>query len=121
MQHLSVIMTFICKSIKKYLYSYQWLRTYLRFQTDVWGDRDILYYLILYAYAWHKLLACSASQARQLLSSLGNFVFKDYRHCGLRDILPLMKPIGGFNFLGAKYINPWTYMQIHTAIHTESF
>ena len=26
-----------------------------------------------------------------------------------------MKSIGGFNFGGAKYINPWTYMQIHTA------
>ena len=54
-------------------------------------------------------------KARQLLSSWGNFVFKDYRHCGLRDILPLMKPISGFSFLGAKYINPWTYIHIHTA------
>ena len=61
-------MTFICKSIKKYLYWYQWLRTYLRFQTDVWGNRDILYYIILYAYAWYKLLASSASHAGQATS-----------------------------------------------------
>ena len=45
-------------------------------------------------------------QARQLHSSWGKFVFRDYRHCGLRDIFLFMKPISGFkrgaNFPGVK-------------------